>query len=234
MNWLDALIAAALVIGAVSGWHRGLIALAFGLAGTFLSFYLAAKFSGILAQLVETKLHWVTGTARFLATVVPVPSFAAKIRLSILPVADLLRQLDGLKIPPELRDYVATFARQALETPGSAAPTTVADLLFRAMAMAVWAAISFLVIMSVTAWIIRLISATLNYVTGKGPTGLPNHAGGALVGALEAGLGLVVLAGLAAPFLTFAGGPALGKTLEGSRFLPYLLRWFQALYSWAT
>ena len=233
MNWLDVLIAAALVIGAVSGWHRGLIALVLGLAGTFLSFYLAAKFSGTLAQLVETRLHWVSGTASFLATVVPVPTFAAKIRLSSLPAADLLRQLDGFKVPPELKGYLAGFARQVLETPGSAAPTTLADLLFRAMAMAIWTAIAFLAIMSVTAWIIRLISATINYVMRKGPTGLVNHLGGALAGVLEAGLGLVVLAGLAAPFLTFAAGPALGKALEGSRFLPHLLRWFQALYSWA-
>lgn len=228
MTGLDYAILVFLVLGAIRGWWRGLLALVIDLAGSLLAFYLAAKYSSPLVETIDRATGLVTSTAKTLTAKFPasLPAMAAPI-----PKAGGLNlgAIGSLNLPEPLNNWVAGGAADLLSGSLPAGAKTVGDLISYQLAVTLWMAAIFLVGGLLLGKIMTLVGELASRALDLTPFLSINRAGGAVLGAVQVALFAAVLAALALPIINL-GQP--WRPLAESKVVPMLSSSLGAVAGW--
>lgn len=218
--------------GALNGWRRGLFSIVVGLGGLLLAWYLAARYAPAAAQWLDANQGWVASTARYLAGRVPLPAALAAQPLSSVPPESLPSLTAALPFPGPVQRALAQAAHSALVRAEFLQLKTVGDLVYYSLAMVVWTAISFFVIMAVTTALANVLSWQVTRSLAGTPLSALNHLAGALLGGAESLVVLVIAAGLLVPVLHLLRWEGLQQFLNASQLLPYLEDLFRRWSPW--
>ncbi len=228
MTGLDYAILVFLALGAIRGWLRGLLVLVTDLAGSFLAFYLAAKYSGPLVGAIDRATGLVTSTAKTLSAKFPasLPAMAAPI-----PKAGglNLQAVGALDLPEPVKKWVLSGATDLLSGPLPAGSQTVGDLISYQLAITLWMAALFLVGGLLLGKALTLIGEVASRALDLTPLLLFNRTGGAALGAAQAALLAAVLTALALPIINL-GQP--WPPLANSKLVPLLSSTLWSLAGW--
>lgn len=218
MNWLDWLIIAVLAFSTIQGLRYGLVASVARLAGTLIGLGVAytyyRPFAGYLSG------QW-------------------NMEEKILPLVEKLLKLwspTGNSVPPLLPPGKLTSAGSLAANPVN----PVSDYLARMLASGVLEAMSFLVLLLVTAWVVNLAGRIFTKIADISFLGPLNHLGGFVFGAARGVVFVMIVLTLISPFqrtellpgaVPNAPGSTLpaGNAFRDSKLLPYFQPLFNAI-----
>lgn len=232
MNLLDYILLAFLALGALNGWRRGMLAIIVGLAGLLLAWYVASRYAPTAAQWLDFNVGWVRGLSRLLAGRLPLPAALAAQPLAGLTPDQVNQLLTAMPFPATLMRPLATAAAATLLRAPELGLTTLGDLVYHSLALLVWTAISFFVIMALTSGLANILAWAVTRTLDGTPLSGLNHLTGLALGAAENLVILVVLAGLLTPLLNLLRWPALHTYLSDSVLVTLFADWFQRWSPW--
>lgn len=209
LNWLDWLIIAVVALSALQGLRYGLVASVAKLAGILIGLGVAFTYYRPFAEYLSTQ--WNMGK-------------------KILPLVEgLLKYLPSINtVPPALSPGKLTstgmLAANQLNPFG--------DYLTRVFASGVLEALSFLVLLLATVWVVNLAGRILTSIANITLMGPLNHLGGLVFGAAKGFLVVMIVLTLISPFqlsyLTPGASPPRGA-FQDSKLLPYFEPLFNAI-----
>lgn len=217
MNWLDWLIIAILALFTLQGLRYGLVASVAKLAGALVGIVVAYSYYHTLAEYMSSQ--W-------------------KLEEKLLPLAKSLLKFwsPSGNIPPTTLTYgnkpsAEILAASQLEPLG--------DYLVRMFAFGILEAVSFLILLLLTSWAVKLVGQIFTKIADFSFLGPVNHIGGLLFGLAEGLIIVMVILTLMSPFQKpefQSGRPSvpgttapLATTFQGSKLLPYFEPLFNAI-----
>lgn len=218
MNWLDWLIAGIIALSAFHGLRCGLL-------------ISVAKLAGLCAGLVVAFTYY-RPFAQYL-------SGRWGIEQKILPLVDRILKswlpAGNNYLPPVLPSGKTTSTGFLAVN-----QTPLGDYLSSALASGVLEALSFLVLLIATAWVVNLAGRVLTKITDISFLGPLNHLGGLFFGAVRGLIVVMILLVLVSPLQRpgvlpggRSGAPGIyqlpGKTFQDSKLLPYFEPLFNAI-----
>jgi len=224
VNVLDWIIVILLIGGAIGGLRRGLIRSLVGLGGVALGLVLASQFYRPLCGYLETHFSLVSRLAASLGPHLPLAATVASAPAG--QGAAFIDAIRGLSLPAVITNYLAASAQNMAGLPaGVTVGQALATLLASAMLGVLCFVAVFVVVQVVAVIVARLIAGAVAIT----PLHLVDHVTGGLLGAAWTAVFLTLIIGglgllASVPVFAFAQ-PAL----EGSRFAPVFIAWFQRL-----
>lgn len=218
MNWLDWLIIAVIALSALQGLRHGLVASVAKLAGILVGLGVAYTYYRPFAEYLSTQ--WNMGE-------------------KIMPLVEgLLKYLPSINtVPPALSPEKLTSTGMLTANQNQLNPFS--DYLTQIFATGVLEALSFLVLLLATVWVVNLAGRILTSIANIALMGPLNHLGGLVFGVAKGLLVVMIVLTLISPFQLPYSTPGVRSgvpsatlprgAFQDSRLLPYFEPLFKAI-----
>lgn len=222
MNWVDWVIVAALALGAVRGYARGLVKSFLKAAGPIIGVTAAILYYQPLAAWLNKTLGWSTTVSAMVENTVSLPTMTMP---GDNPLLQLTRTLGELHLPPALTktlvDQINQLSGLTVQSIAINVGRFVAELVSRALVNAVAFALIVLVVKVAADLIVGLLSQGLGIGGGD-----LDRLGGLAFGLLQSGIVLTVVMALLAPLLVFDSFRGAATAVAGSTLSNWFIKAF--------
>lgn len=232
MTWLEGLtpldfLMIGLVFAALLvGWVRGFVEVLSGFLVFVLATFVAGQYTSSVVSLLNRMWNVQPRFADVLERRINLPAEAYKVQASAIPLDKATEWLQALPLP---ESYKATLAERLADWSASVGNQTAADFITSQLAAGVISAATFIVMVTVIAWILALLVKLISDQIKEIPlVGTFNRMLGSAVLGSQVVVGLALAVGLLGPMLSMYGGAAFGNALQDAQLSPYLL----TVYEW--
>lgn len=209
MNWVDGLILVALLIGAVTGYRRGFVALLVPLLGSLLSLILAFIYYRPLATWLDDRTGMSNAIAGFFSRYLGLTGEVA--------IDGLDNLLARLSLPHVIREAVVGAA--AGLSPGSPAAAGAAGTVSHVLAVLLVSILAFFLLLFSLRLAFNLLGAGLGAVNSLPGISSLNRLAGSVLGLTYNALGILLTFGaltFVIPFLPAGPAASLARAIDGS------------------
>lgn len=235
MNIVDLVIIVSLVLGAINGYRRGLFGSLCGLAANLLGLFAAVKYYPHLSAWLNHNFSLSLQVSQFFKTHVMLPPAISTLQFTKIPLPDLLKQLEGTNLPPEIKHHLLEYLQKWWTSLSSF--SNLGELIHYLVAVALINGLAFFFIWLVVDKAAALLAEGLTRCTNNSLIGDFNRLSGAIIGVGLRALGLTIILGIANPLLSLASAaqPSLFssvlKTMNQSQLVPSFTSAFTLLFS---
>jgi uncharacterized membrane protein required for colicin V production len=222
MNIVDVLIVGIIILGALQGYHKGLITGLANFVGGIVGLIIAAYSHSTLLMWLEGQFHIRERLEPVIYNIIK-PAIETQAKSIDGKVLEAVSQMFPLELRSLLSDTdgatgLSSISQNALQQIGHKLSGALTDNLLK---LAAFAAVFFLVVIIIQV-VVKILLGSLGVVGGA-----TNRGGGFFFGGLCALLGLVVVAGVVAPLIKLGIGGNVDNIVNQSNLYPYLLSLFQ-------
>lgn len=232
MTWLEGLTPLDfLMIGAVFaallvGWVKGFVEVLSGFLVFVLATFVAGQYTSAGVNLLNRMWNLQPRFAEVLERRINLPAEAYKVQASAIPLDKAAEWLQSLPLPDS---YKVTLAERVADWSASVGNQTAAEFITNQLAAGVISAATFLVMVTVLAWILALLVKLISDQIKEIPlVGTFNRLLGSTVMGFQVVVVLALAVGLLGPMLSMYGGKVFGNALQNAQLAPYLL----TVYDW--
>ncbi len=235
MNIVDLVIIVALVVGAINGYRKGLLGSLCGLVANLLGLFVAIKYYPELSGWFNQQFSLGLKISQFFKAHVLLPPAVSTLQLTKIPLPDLIKQLESMALPPEIRVHLVEYLQKWWTSLNSF--NNLGELIHYLVAIALINGLAFFLIWFVVDKAAILLAQWLTRYTQNSLWGDLNRLSGTIIGLALRALSLTIILGIISPLLslTSAAQPSLFsavlKTMNQSQLVPYFTSAFTLLFS---
>lgn len=230
LNWVDAALLAFMVASVMFGYLRGFIRTVVGLFSYLIAVVVAGRYAAPVLEWLDGSLGLTSRLGTVFGQYIQLPSDLAAAPIASVPLEAVRSQLDQLPLPPS---YRTALVQQMVGTLGTDPARSFADWLSTQVVAGVLKAVTFLLLVVVTVWVLQILARAVSGLLDAIPlAGGLNRLLGAVTGGAVAALTASLVLGLAAPLLSLPGVSALAAEIGSATTAPYFLRLYDWLGDW--
>lgn len=233
MNLADVIIIVLLILGAIGGYRKGLLASVLGFVGSLFGFFMAYRFYPVLSLWIENQFGLKEKLFQFFKANLVLPQVVSNFNIN-KPLAELTSVLDKLTIPDNLKAYLLQYLQLPAPT-NPASGAVLGDVINHFLSTVLINGLAFLAIWLAVDLVIKLILVSFTGIFGDTGIGMLNKVGGLIAGTFFTIFTLTIIIGLLQPLTALASLSAsafwknMGKALGESMLVPYFASLFTVL-----
>lgn len=228
--WLDWVLLAMLLAGAIYGLTRGFIAVLAGFVSYLLALAVAGRYTPAVVAWLDQTWGITAKVAEVLSRRIILPPEAENVPIAALKWETVMQWLANLPLPEEYKTQLAEKVQAWSE---AGAHKSAAEYITGNLAAGMVSAVVFLLIAAVLGYVLAYLGRLISGFIGDVPLiGTINRILGGATGLFGIGISLAILLGLLAPLLSLRFLEGLGGALVDSKIAQWLLSTYQFVSRW--